>query len=369
MTTPISVQQVTEIMEALVKTPSTSNNEGQVRRFLENYLGNMGYKTSIDQVGNLIVEVPGTLGRTRGKPLLYNAHMDRVPPGLSCIPVVKDGIMYGDGKTNLGSDDAAGIAIILLAIHALHERKLSHGPLLLLFTVAEEIGVKGAQAFQQEQWGVTDGIIFDNAGEPGTVIMRGSAYIAFDVTLHGRTGHPAKELSGTASAIEMFRKLDLPLGIQDDGNTRLSIGLIEGGSARNAIPDVLKLKGEMRTLLPIDGQERWKQHIKEAFDTVAAEYGGSAEVVFDSHGSAYEVDEKDPLLQLYRRAWELRGEVFQTMWTFVGSDANALRSRMRVFTVSTGAQNEHTLAECIRLEPLVKIAEAAVTVAQEYNGL
>src|SRR5215472_5442829 len=155
MTTPISVQQVTEIMEALVKTPSTSNNEGQVRNFLQNYLGNMGYKTSIDQVGNLIVEVPGTLGRTRGKPLLYNAHMDRVPPGLSCIPVVKDGIMYGDGKTNLGSDDAAGIAIILLAIHALHERKLSHGPLLLLFTVAEEIGVKGAQAFQQEQWGVT----------------------------------------------------------------------------------------------------------------------------------------------------------------------------------------------------------------------
>jgi tripeptide aminopeptidase len=275
--------------------------------------------------------------------------------------------MYGDGNTNLGADDAAGITIILLAIRALKERGLAHNPIILLFTVQEEIGLKGAQAFDPARWGVKDGIVFDNAGESGYIIVRGSAYIAFDVTIKGRGGHPGKDLAGTQNALEIFKKVPLELGVYDDQQTRLSIGIVKGEGTRNQILETLHISGELRTLLDQQGQEAWKARIFAAFHDTAKAMGGTAEVEFDPHGSSYTVDLNDPFLQMYRRCYEERGRKFIAMDTFVGSDTNALRSRMNIFTVSTGARNEHTFEEFIALHPLVEIAETAVAVATNYS--
>lgn len=365
---PITIADVEATMSALVALPSTSGAEDRVRDYLINHIRYEGSHATVDRCGNLIVSIPGTPGREHKVPLLYNAHMDRVPPGQACHPKVIDGIMYGDGQTNLGADDAAGMTIISLAITALAERGLPHDPLLLLFTVQEEVGLKGAQAFDPAPWGVKEGIVFDNAGEPGAVVVRGSAYIAFDAVIHGHGGHPGKDLTGTTSAIEIFRHLRLPAGIQDEGATRLNLGLVHGGTARNQIPDELVVRGEVRTLLEAEGQERWKQHIQSAFQDAAASLGGTVDIAFDPHGAAYAVDVQEPLVQLYRQAWEHRHHAFQTMSTFVGSDANALREHIQVFTVSTGAMHEHTRDECIALHPLAEMAEAAVWIACSDRG-
>jgi tripeptide aminopeptidase len=364
----ITMQRVQATMRELVGIPSRSHQEDLVRNFLEKRLARSGFVTTHDVSGNLIVQIPGTADKDQAIPLMYNAHMDRVPPGLGCQPIVRRGRMRGDGKTNLGADDAAGITIILLAVEALVERQMPHNPLVLLFTVAEEVGLLGARAFDPTPWKIRDGIVFDNAGEPGVVVTQGAAYIAFDAILRGKSGHPGKDLTGTASAIDMFRNLHLPSGIHDQGATRLSLGMVAGGTARNAIAAELSVQGELRTLLDAEGQEKWIARIRAAFAEAAQSLGGVAEVTFDAHGASYAIDEQEPLLLLYRKAWEARGQTFQVMPTFVGSDANALRQRLRVFTVSTGASNEHTLDENIELAPLVDMAEAAVMVAREYAG-
>jgi tripeptide aminopeptidase len=362
------LSRVQETLTELVGLPSTSHHEDAVRDALRQRMIAAGFAPTDDASGNLIVPVPGSPGSENAAPLLLNAHMDRVPPGLACAPVVRAGEMFGDGQTNLGADDAAGITIILLALDLLRERDVAHGPLVLLFTVAEEVGLLGARAFDPAPWHVHEGIIFDNAGEPGAVVTRGAAYHAFDATLRGRSGHPGKDLAHTASAIAMFQHLNLPLGIHDDGATRLSIGQINGGTARNAIPAEVRVQGELRTLLDDAGQARWLDSIRTAFDQAASTQGGTAEVVFDPHGASYQVDEGEPLVHAWRQAWEARGLPFRTMSTFVGSDANALRDRLRVFTVSTGAQDEHTLAEHIALAPLVDMIEATVALVSRYVG-
>lgn len=366
--TAITLRQVTATMRALVGIPSQSGHEEQVRAYLAQRLDHPAGTITTDASGNLIVTIPATAGREQLSPLLYNAHMDRVPPGLACQPTVRDGVMHGDSHTNLGADDAAGITIILLAVEALIKRQLPHGPLVLLFTVGEEVGLLGARGFDPSPWGIREGIVFDNAGDAGAVVTQGAAYLAFDAVLRGTSGHPGKDLAGTASAIEMFRHLDLPSGILDDEATRLSLGMITGGSARNAIPAALTVQGELRTLLDADGQAAWQARIRAAFTAAAQSLGGTAEITFDPHGAAYQVDVQEPLVQLFRQAWEARGQPFRTMPTFVGSDANALRDRLRVFTVSTGATNEHTLAEHIALAPLVDLAEVAVMIANEYRN-
>jgi tripeptide aminopeptidase len=276
--------------------------------------------------------------------------------------VLRDGILRSDGATNLGADDSAGLAIILHTVEALRARGLAHPPLLLLFTVGEEVGLVGAKAFDPAPWGCQEGIVFDNAGEPGAVVTRAATYIAFDVLLRGTTGHPGKTLAGTASAIEMFRRAAYPVGALEGDTTRVSIGQIEGGTARNAIPAELRALGEARTLLEGPTRAALLARIEGAFSEAARALGGSAEVTFDPHCDGYAVDPDEPLLAAYLAAWAARGHTPETITTFIGSDASALRTHTRVFTVSTGAMNEHTPEEWIALAPLAELVEATVAV-------
>src|SRR5438132_1329376 len=162
----------------LVSIPSTTGHEEHIRNYLEQRLAAPGFTTQVDAIGNLVATLAG-----EGKPLLLNAHMDRVPPGLGQQPILRDGILYSDGTTNLGADDAAGIAIILEVLTRVVEEHLPHPPLVVVFTVQEEAGLCGATKFDPAPYHVTDGIVFDNAFEAGVVVSKGAAYEAFDVPI------------------------------------------------------------------------------------------------------------------------------------------------------------------------------------------
>src|SRR5437667_5874560 len=196
----MSTDRFTTTLIDLIRIPSTSGLEEKIRTHLAQYLASLGLSTTIDGSGNLITTLTG-----EGAPLLLNAHMDRVPPGLGHQPILRNGILYSDGTTNLGADDAAGIVIILEVVRRALEQQLPHPPLILLFTVQEEAGLCGASGFDSAPWHVADGIVFDNAFEPGVVVSRGAAYEAFDGEISGRTGHPGKDLAQTVHAIDIFR--------------------------------------------------------------------------------------------------------------------------------------------------------------------
>ncbi|HET9110708.1 MAG TPA: M20/M25/M40 family metallo-hydrolase [Ktedonobacterales bacterium] len=361
VTTTTTLERVTTTLQELLGLPSVSGHEEQARAYVRERMVSLGLAPAIDTAGNLMARVPATPSqRDNEPPLLLNAHLDRVPPGLAHFPRIADGVMRSDGMTNLGADDAAGIAIILATVEALRERGLSHPPLLLLFTVGEEVGLTGAKAFDPKPWGAREGIVFDNAGEAGVVVTRASTYIAFDVTIHGAGGHPGKRLEGAVSAIEIFRRAPYPWGSLNDDATRISIGRVEGGSARNAVPTELHALGEIRTLAGPAEREALMAQVAESFTTAARELGGSAAVTFDSHCDSYVVADDEPLLLAWRAAVEARGGVYRTMTTFIGSDASALRGHTRVFTVSTGVMDEHTVDEWVPLAPLAELVETTV---------
>lgn len=353
--------RVQETLTALVGLSSVSGQEGAVRDALRARLDRLGHTATVDDAGNLIASIPGAPGAPGvGDPLLLNAHMDRVPPGRGHTPIVADGIMRSDGSTNLGADDCAGLTVVLLIVETLAARKLSHRPLVLLFTTGEEVGMRGASAFDPAPWHLAEGLIFDNAGAAGSVVTRGSTYVAFDAVLRGRSGHPGKALEGTASAIEMVRRLALPLGSLDGDTTRISLGTIAGGTARNAIPAEVRLAGEVRTLLRGEPLMALLGEVEQHFHDAAAQLGGSAECLFEPHGAGYQVDPGEPLLGAWRDAWTARGHAFETLTSFIGSDANVLRKRLRALTISTGVEDEHTLNESIALAPLAELVEASV---------
>ena len=347
---PSNSDRLSNTLIELVGIPSTSGHEEKIRTHLAQYLASLGLSTMIDGSGNLISTLTG-----EGTPLLLNAHMDRVPPGLGHQPILRNGALYSNGTTNLGADDAAGIATILEVVRRSIEQELPHPPLVIVFTVQEEAGMCGAANFDSTTWNVADGIVFDNAYEAGIVVSRGAAYEAFDVEITGRTGHPGKDLAQTVHAIEIFRAANYPHGSFDNDQTRINVGRIIGGNARNAIADMVTLEGELRSFEPFEVREKYKQAIQDAFEQAARLLGGHVKVSFKTHSNGYEIDPEEALLQTYRTVLERRGLTLHMKPTFIGSDTSGFRPTIRAFTISTGVVHEHSVNECVALDPLEQL--------------
>src|SRR6266851_3110865 len=344
--------RLTTTLIELVGIPSTSGHEEKIRTHLAQYLASLGLSTMVDGSGNLISTLSG-----EGRPLLLNAHMDRVPPGLGHQPKLSNGILSSDGTTNLGADDAAGIAIILEVVRRTIEQQLPHPPLVIVFTVQEEAGLCGESGFDSTPWHVTDGIVFDNAFEAGVVVSRGAAYEAFDIEITGRTGHHGKDLAQTVNAIEIFHATHYPNGSLANDQTRILTSRIIGGSARNAIPATLFLEGELRSFEPPEVRQRYMQTTQDAFEQTAQRFGGQAQVSFKTHSPGYTISDNEPLLQTYRAVLAQRGAEVQMRPTFIGSDASGFRPRVKAFTISTGVVNEHSVEEYVPVVPLEQVVE------------
>ncbi|GHO49999.1 M20/M25/M40 family metallo-hydrolase [Ktedonospora formicarum] len=334
-----------------------------MRAYLTQALADLGLESNVDAQGNLIALLPGT-----GRPLLLNAHMDRVPPGLGHEPILRDGVLYSDGTTNLGADDCAGLTVILEVLCRTLEQNLPHPPLVLVFTVMEETGLCGASRFDASPWQVTEGLVFDNAFEAGVVVSHGAAYEAFDVQIQGRTGHPGKDLDATINALDIFRAARYPHGSLNNDQTRVNIGRLEAGTARNAVPAALTLQGELRSFESVEAIRDYQQAIEEAFVKAAREAGGAANLHFETHSHSYRVDPAEPLLQVYHEALRQRGAPLVARPTFIGSDTSGFRaSGIRAITISTGVVNEHSFAECVPLEPLEQLVQDTLTLLKLWQ--
>ena len=357
-----TLQRLTDTLIEIVVISSTSGHEEQVRNYLERQLATLGLPTVVDASGNLIATLDAN--GSSGERLLLNAHMDRVLPGRGHHPVLRDGILYSDGTTNLGADDAAGITAILEVLRHIVEQRLPHPPLLIVFTVQEEAGMCGAGGFDSTQWPATQGIVFDNAFEAGVLVSQGAAYEAFDVTITGRTGHPGKDLLQTVNVLDIFRHANYPFGSLANDQTRISIGRITGGGARNAIPDKLVLEGELRSFESPSQIEGYRKSICDAFTQTAEQFGGHAKVSFKTHTGGYTIDKHEALVQAYKHVLEQRGASLKMQPTFIGSDTSGFRPAIKAFTLSTGVVNEHSSEEYVPLAPLKQLVEDTLQMIQ-----
>ena len=147
----INHARLKELFLELVQIDSLSRRERDVALRLVRELEGAGLTCRFDSTaekvrgncGNLIGHLEGNCEGVA--PLLLCAHMDTVVPGEGVKPVVDGDIIRTDGTTVLGGDDKSGCAIICEVLHQLREQGIAHGPIDIVFTVCEEIGLQGAR--------------------------------------------------------------------------------------------------------------------------------------------------------------------------------------------------------------------------------
>jgi len=345
----------------LTAIDAPSKNEGAISAYVTSRLGKLGLEVSKDEKGNVLGYLSGV-----GEPILLNAHLDRVPPGKGHTPIIDGDVVRSDGTTNLGSDDTAGVTIILEALSQVQNRKITHPPLVIAFTVEEEIGLWGAKALDLSKHQLQSGIVYDNAFEAGTVVSQGAAYVAIDLEIKGKSTHPGKDLTAGVNVIEIFRKAEFAIGEADNGQTRINMGTLNAGVARNSVPDKLTAQVEIRSFLDETALTQKVNGFQEIFAAAAKNQGGTVNFKANKLAVAYKVDPKEPLLRAYRDVVEKRGGKFEMKETFIASDTNALRGErgLHVFTVSTGVLNEHSSEETVKLSDMELLTKDLVSLLE-----
>jgi len=242
----------------LTQIPRPTGHTKQVTEYLKAFGAKHGLETHQDEVGNVLIRKPATPGYEGRKAVVLQAHVDIVPQKNASVAhdFLTDPIdAYIDGEwvtardTTLGADNGMGVA---LAMAALTDDTLKHGPLEALFTIDEEVGMDGAVALKP---GFLQGSILINGDseEEGRLFVGCAGGVDMNISFHYREDEPAPEghvalritltgLKGGHSGVDIHlgranaNKLLFRFLKQAVSHCGLRLATVEGGSLRNAIP-------------------------------------------------------------------------------------------------------------------------------------
>lgn len=356
----------------LVQIDSETKFETEIAKVLKQKFSDLGLEVFEDDTtsvtghgaGNLVCTLPAT--KEGVDPIYFTCHMDTVTPAKGVKPSIKDGYVVTDGTTILGADDKTGISVMLETIRLLKELNLPHGLIQFVITVGEESGLVGAKALDPSLMKAKYGYALDSDGLVGNVVVAAPTQAKVKTVIYGKTAHagvaPEKGISAITIAAKSIAKM--PLG-RIDHETTANIGRFEGGQATNIVCDRVDILAEARSLIPEKMQAQVSK-MKEAFETVAAEMGGRAEVDVEVMYPGFKFGEGDLVVEIARKAAAKIGRSCELQHSGGGSDANVIAGfGIPTVNLAVGYEEIHTTNERMPIEELYKLAEMTLAIIEE----
>ncbi|MCP4745234.1 MAG: M20/M25/M40 family metallo-hydrolase [Desulfobacteraceae bacterium] len=365
----INEERLTKFFMDLVQIDSISKEEADVADYLLQELAGIGGRVFVDGAGKKAGANTGNIifyfkGNADTEPILLSAHMDTVEPGRGIKPVLRNGNFTSSGDTILGADDKSAIAVIIEALHCIKEHNLPCGPLEVVFTICEEIGLIGAKHFDFEKISARKGYVLDTKNYEA-IITRAPAANRLTFKVYGKAAHAGSAPETGINAISLASKAiaNLELGRIDE-NTTCNIGVIEGGLATNIVPEHVVVKGEVRS--------HSKDKLNTLTDTIVASFKDTlrmheglksgdlpkvkieVELDFDT----LQICDNHPVVKLARKAASNLNRSLLTAATGGGSDANIFNVHgIATAVLGTGMEDVHTVNESIRLKDMSRSTE------------
>lgn len=375
----INKDRLAETFKFLVKIDSVSKNEADISNEIRKILESWGAEIFTDSAGDKVGGNIGNLvakfkGNTPAPPLLLNAHLDTVEPGKGINPILKNGVFTSDGTTILGADDKSAIAIILETIQVIRENNLPHSPIELVFTVCEEIGLAGAKNLDYNMITATYGYALDATDTEG-IVTRAPGANRLEFEIHGKDAHagaaPEKGINAISLACKAIANLEIG---RIDRETSCNIGIIEGGIATNIVPNLVTVKGEVRS------------HDEEKLNTVTDTIVSSFREVVDNYQPASDdlpradirvendfsrthIPDDHPVVKLAQEAAANLGRKMVTKITGGGADANVFFTKgIMTGVLGTGMKDMHTVRESVRTDDMVRTAELVLEIIKLHSN-
>jgi acetylornithine deacetylase len=236
---------VQALLRDLVSIRSLSGHEEAARDYVASVLRDAGVEALVS--GRNVWAVRGEAGPL----LLFNSHLDTVPPGAGWsgdpwTPRERGGRLVG-----LGVNDAkAALASMLAAFVALGDPL--GGRLLFAATCDEETGGEGLESLMREL-PRPDGAVI---GEPNgfEVAIGQKGLVKLECTARGRTGHAARPHQAENAIYRAARDIARIEALRFDasdpilGSPSVAVTMLQGGVKSNVVPDVCRFTIDGRTV-------------------------------------------------------------------------------------------------------------------------
>lgn len=245
----IPFDHIIELLKKLIRTSSFSREEQQAADILASFFKGLGIEPERYR-DNVVIRNENFTGEL--PTVLLNSHIDTVKPGQGWQydpfdPVIEDGKLHG-----LGSNDAGGALVSLIAAYLhFHDKKELPFNLILAATAEEEISGNNGVELVLHELGTIDLAI---VGEPTNMKMAiaEKGLMVLDCYASGKSGHAAREEGENAiyksiRDIEWFRSYQFPERSELLGPVKMSVTMIESGIQHNVVPDKCHFVVDVRT--------------------------------------------------------------------------------------------------------------------------
>ncbi|WP_027722915.1 M20/M25/M40 family metallo-hydrolase [Maridesulfovibrio zosterae] len=354
----INKDRILSLFFELVKIDSPSLKEKGMADCLYEMMKDRGYEVNRDNAGdncggntgNVFVRIPAT---GSGDPIAFSAHMDCVQPCLGVEPVIDGDVVRSAGDTVLGSDDKAGIAVMIEAITHIEEESILHPDIYLMFSICEESGMYGAKYMDSSLLPAKNVLVLDSGGHVGSLVVEAPAKARIEMTFTGKSAHagivPEDGISAIQIAAEAVSNMSL---LRIDKNTTANLGHIEGGTVTNIVADRTVLTAEARSTLD-ESLSTQLQHMERCCSDAVQKVGGEYEFKYDISYPALHVAADSPLLCKVEECCKKIGLESSRVATGGGSDGNVLYGKgYSVLTLGIGMSKVHTIDEFIKIKSL-----------------
>jgi tripeptide aminopeptidase len=350
----------------ILKIKSPSKNEMELGSYVLKRLERLGIKAKMDDTG---IKIGGNAGNITGflasndkskkTPVFFGAHLDTVPLGGDIIPEIKNGKLFNaDKNCILGADDKVAVAAILEALEVIKENNIKTCGIYIVFTVGEEIAILGAKNLDLKEIKAKYGFVFDGEGDIGTIFNEAPYHDTMEFTITGKAVHAGIEPERGINSIKVASEAIANLKIgRIDSESTCNIGIINGGTATNIIPEKTYVKAEARSLNP-EKLDRLTADIKTGFIKSAEKYGAKLKikVVREYNGFKFESDVVP--IAMASKALRNMGIEPTIRSTGGGSDVNIYNSKGKVsLDLSSGMEKVHSSNEYVKVAELEKLTE------------
>jgi succinyl-diaminopimelate desuccinylase len=374
------------ILQALIRCPSVTPQEGGALHYLAALLGEAGFTTEIvrfsedgtPDVDNLFARIG------EGEPhLVFAGHTDVVPPGDSkrwrfdpFSGEIADGMIFGRGAADMKGGVAAFAAA---ALDYIARESPLQGSLSLLITGDEE-GPAVNGTVKLLQWAAARGERFSHCivGEPtnpntlGDMIKigrRGS--LNGEIVVTGRQGHSAyphlaeNPLPIMARIVGALSDLVLDKGNAHFERSQLVVTSIDvGNSAFNVIP------GEARARFNVRFNDIWTpETLRERLEAAIREAAGNAkaELICLPCNSLAFITKPDAFVQTVSRAIQVETGRTPVLSTGGGtSDARFIRNYCPVIEFGLVGQTMHAFDEHVAVKDVQALTRIYGGIIEHY---
>lgn len=398
--------EASEFLCDLIRFPSTRGNEGPAVQYVYERLRGRGDECELVPIPESIVEdehyafrLEGLTyagrpnlrllrkGGGGGKSVVFNAHIDVVPPSKMqerpFDPVVRDGVVYGRGAC----DDKGQIAALYLLLLALKELEINlKGDVEAHVVIEEECGANGTLTMVRRGCRAEAAVVMEASNLTIMPSIRGAVW--FELTCYGRAGHsgsPGPRISAIKKAYEAMGIMEgyhdrllaaskgHPLYDEFENPMPVTFGMMEAGEWPSATPDKAVVKGVFGFLPP-----KTKRDIqREMREAIASEGDEWLRENFDLRFPMLNLDPSetapdDPLVKALEQACRSSG-VEPKLSALTGScDATHYRNIVGIPTVVFGPGTlsyAHSKDEQIALSDVVKAAEILTHFVLRFCGV